>query len=157
MAEITIATYIEAPPEFCFDVARDVAAHVESSAISGERAVPPGKLEGLLELGDLVCFEGRHLGIRQRLCARITELERPRYFVDEMTRGAFAWLRHVHEFSAHGAGTIMVDHITWKAPLWLLGTIADALFVKPHMSWFIKTKQVQLKRIVEERSQGRLS
>src|SRR5216117_647115 len=72
MGEITVRTWIDAPVELCFDLARDVGMHVESAAFSGERLVAPGKLSGILEVGDLVCFEGRHAGLPQRFCARIT-------------------------------------------------------------------------------------
>lgn len=150
MPSIVVETRIDAPVETCFDLARDVDAHVQSSAFTGERVVEPGKLHGLLEQGDLVCFEARHLGIRQRLCARITEMERPRRFVDEMVRGAFLSLRHVHEFTATaGGGTVMVDTITWKSPFGLLGSVADAVVLKRHMRWFITTKQQFLKRAAE--------
>ena len=151
MTEIVITTYIEAPQELCFDLARDVGVHVESASFSKERLVPPGRLTGLLDLGDLVCFEGRHFGVRQRFCARITALDRPHVFVDEMVQGAFSSLRHVHEFSSSGNGTLMVDRLVWKAPLGILGSIADLLFLKRHMSWFVKTKQSQLKAIAEKR------
>lgn len=152
MAEITITTRIAAPPELCFDLARDVAVHTESAAFSRERLVPPGKLAGLLEAGDLVCFEGRHFGIRQRFCARITLVDRPHVFVDEMVEGIFSWLRHVHEFSPSDGGTLMVDRLLWKAPLGSLGSVADALFLKRHMAWFVMTKQSHLKRIAESRA-----
>lgn len=149
MAEIIISTYIEAPQEICFDLARDVGAHVESASFSNERLVPPGKLTGMLDVGDLVCFEGRHFGVRQKFCAKITVVDRPHVFIDEMVEGAFSWLRHVHEFSPRGTGTLMVDRLTWKAPLGLLGSIADRLFLKRHMAWFVRTKQMHLKRIAE--------
>ena len=66
VADITVQTWIAAPPELCFDLARDVAVHAESAAFSHERLVAPGKLEGLLEVGDLVCFEGRHFAYVNR-------------------------------------------------------------------------------------------
>ena len=42
MGDITVRTWIDAPVEHCFDLARDVGAHVESAAFSGERLVEPG-------------------------------------------------------------------------------------------------------------------
>ena len=71
MATIVVETRIRAPIELCFDLARDVGAHAESAAFSSERVVEPGRTQGLLELGDLVAFEGRHFGITQRFVARI--------------------------------------------------------------------------------------
>ena len=149
MAAITILTTIHAPIERCFDAARDVTLHVRSAAFSRERLVAPGRLEGLLELNDLVCFEGRHFGIRQRFCARIVEVDRPRRFVDEMVRGTFKWMRHVHSFEANGSSTAMRDEVTWEAPLGIAGRIADAVFLEWHMRRFVERKQLALKQIVE--------
>ncbi len=147
--KIVIETVIAAPVERCFEMARDVAAHVESAAFSGERLVPPGKLSGILELGDLVAFEGRHFGLKQRFVARIIEVTPPRRFVDEMVTGAFRRLRHDHEFHVHAEGTLMRDVLEWESPLGFIGRIADTLFVKRHMEWFVRTKQANLKRMIE--------
>jgi len=152
MPLIVIETTIHAPLELCFDLARDVDAHAESAAFSSERIVEPGRTKGLLEQGDLVAFEGRHFGIRQRFVARITELDRPSRFVDEMVHGAFKRLRLIHEFEPVGNATLMRDIIEWQAPLGFIGGLADALFLRRHMAWFVSTKQRALKQIAERRS-----
>ena len=152
MGAITVETRIRAPIELCFDLARDVNAHAESAAFSSERVVKPGKMHGLLELNDLVAFEGRHFGIRQKFVARITALDRPNRFVDEMVEGAFKWLRHVHEFESNDGLTIMRDRLEWKAPFGFVGDLADMLFVSRHMRWFVATKQSALKQIAERRA-----
>ena len=143
MTRITIDTRIAALPDVCFDLARDVSVHVESAAFSGERLVEPGKMSGRLDVGDVVTFEGRHFGIRQRFTTRITRVERPHLFVDEMVRGAFHSLRHIHEFHRDGDGTLMRDILEWRAWFgWL---------VRRHIEWFVRTKQQNLKRIIESR------
>ena len=109
MATVVIETSIHAPIELCFDLARDVSVHAKSAAFSSERVVEPGRTEGLLEPGDLVAFEGRHFSITQRFVARITALDRPARFVDEMVQGSFKRLRHVHEFEAIDRATLMRD------------------------------------------------
>lgn len=148
MPTIVVTTRIAAPIDRCFDLARDVDAHVRTSAGTGERVVA-GRLTGLLELGDSVTFEGVHLGVRQQLSARITELDRPRMFVDEMTRGAFASMRHVHDFRNDGGITVMTDTLTWRSPLGILGRIADVLVVRRHLRGFLETKQAALKAMAE--------
>ena len=152
MGKITIETRIRAPIEVCFDLARDVTAHAESAAFSSERVVQPGRTQGLLELGDTVAFEGRHLGLTQRFVARITAMDRPKLFVDEMVEGAFKWLRHLHEFESKDGLTIMRDKLEWKAPLGPIGALADLLFLSRHMRWFVATKQNSLRQIAEERA-----
>lgn len=155
MPTIVIETPIHAPIELCFDLARDVSAHAESAAFSSERVVKPGRTQGLLELGDTVAFEGRHFGVMQRFVARITELERPNRFVDEMIEGTFKWLRHIHEFEAKHGMTLMRDTVSWKAPLGFVGRLADRLFLQRHMRGFVATKQNNLKRIAEIRAGAR--
>lgn len=149
MGRIVVETWINAPAEHCFDLARDVGAHVQSAGFSGEKAVPPGRTTGLLELGDRVTFEGRHFGVRQRITAEITELDRPRRFVDQLVRSAFKRLRHEHDFHPRDGGTLMVDTLDWVAPFGLLGRLADRLFLERHMRWFVSTKQHALKGIAE--------
>ncbi|HEY6141135.1 MAG TPA: SRPBCC family protein [Thermoanaerobaculia bacterium] len=170
MPTITIETRIAAPIEAVFDLARDVGAHAASSAFTGERVVAPGRTEGLLELGDLLTFEGRHLGVRQRITVRITEMDPPRRYVDEGVRTALRGLHHLHEFWEDGVphpvplpasgervaegrvrGTVMRDVVTWRSPLGILGRIADALFVTRHMRWFVTEKQRRLKAMIEDR------
>ena len=154
MPVVVIETTIHAPVELCFDLARDVGVHAESAAFSSERIVEAGRTKGLLERGDLVAFEGRHFGIRQRFVARITEVDRPIRFVDEMVHGSFKRLRHIHEFKPIGNATLMRDTIEWQAPFGFIGGLADALFLRRHMAWFVSTKQRALKQIVEDRGQS---
>ncbi len=148
LTTIVVETVIAAPPEVCFDLALDVGAHAESSAFSGERIVEPGRLSGVLQLGDLVTFEGKHFGIRQRFTTKIVEVDRPHRFVDEMVHGMFKRLRHVHEFHPREGGTLMRDVLEWEAPF---GRITDWLFLRRHMQWFVATKQHRLKLIAERR------
>ena len=157
MTRIVVETRIHAPIELCFDLARDVNSHVESSAFSSERAVAPGRTQGILELGDLVAFEGRHFGVKQRFVARITLLDRPKRFDDEMVRGSFEWLRHVHEFEFNAGVTTMRDTLEWEAPFGVIGRLADRLFLRRHMHWFVSTKQNALKYIAEQRVASRIS
>jgi len=112
--------------------------------------VEPGRTAGLLELGDLLTFEGRHLGVR-RITVRITEMDPPRRYVDEGVRTALRGLHHVHEFVSEGGVTVMRDIVSWRSPFGVLGRLADALFVTRHMRWFVTEKQRRLKAMLERR------
>ena len=148
MSTIVVATRIAAPIEACFDLARDVDAHVRTASFTGERIVA-GRATGLLELGDTLTFEAVHLGFRRRLTAVIVEFDRPHRFVDAMTRGAFSSLRHVHEFTFESGQTLMTDTLTWRSPLGPLGLLADRLFVARHLRDFLVAKQSRLKAEAE--------
>jgi ligand-binding SRPBCC domain-containing protein len=152
MTAITIETQIAAPRELCFDLARNVEAHAQSAAFSGEKIVKPGKTSGLLEQADLITFEGRHFGFRQRFTARIITMDPPHRFIDEMENGSFKRLRHIHEFHEIGNGTLMRDFLSWETPFGLVGVLADWLFLKRHMERFVTRKQCGLKALAESRN-----
>lgn len=60
----------------------------------------------------------------------ISEWEPPFLFVDEQEAGPFEYWRHEHRFEDHGDSITMVDQVTYREPLGLLGTAAHYLFVK---------------------------
>lgn len=152
MPVIKLETFIRAPVEVCFDLARDVEVHMASTAETGERAVA-GVRSGVLKLNDEVTWEAKHLGVRQRLTSRIVALERPRMFVDEMQRGAFKSLRHLHLFEPVDGGTLMKDELAFASPLGIFGRITDALFLEGYMRRFLIKHNEYLKRFAEEKSQ----
>ena len=102
-----------------------------------------------LGYGDVVTFEAVHFGIRQQLTSKIVEFDPPNRFVDEMVQGAFASLRHVHEFVVDGDAVVMRDTLVWRSPLGFLGLVADKLFVERHLRTFMVTKQSRLKQYAE--------
>ena len=149
MPQIVLATLIRAAPVVCFDLARDAQLHVESARITNERIVA-GRAVGLWELGDEITFEGTHLGVRQKLSARIVEFERPHFFRDEMTRGAFARLSHTHIFRAlPGNRTRMIDVLEWRAPLGKVGALCSDALVEAHLRRFLRARAWHLKTRAE--------
>ena len=79
MTTIIVQTSINAPIEICFDLARDIGVHCQTSISTQERAIA-GVTTGLIGLGEEVTFEGVHFGVRQRLTARVIEFDRPHRF-----------------------------------------------------------------------------
>ena len=140
--------FIQAPINICFDLARNVDIHTETTAKTKEKAVD-GVTQGLLEKGDTVTWEAVHLGIKQRLTAKITHLEKPHIFVDVMVKGAFHSFTHIHQFKEKSEGTIMIDTFKYKSPFGPIGKIADKLFLEKYMLNFIKSRAKELKRIAE--------
>jgi ligand-binding SRPBCC domain-containing protein len=141
---------IAAPPEVCFDLARDMNAHAASTAGTKERIIECPE-SGMLELGDEVEFEATHFGIRQRLRSKIVEFDRPRRFADQMQKGAFARMKHTHEFEETTSGTRMIDTLDFASPLGTLGAIADLLFIKGYMRKFLISRNEELKAMAEDR------
>lgn len=116
---------------------------------SGERAVV-GRGGGKLELGDLVTFQARHLGIRWTLAARVCEYHRPEDFTDKQVRGPFKRWHHVHHFTSDGGGgTVMRDVIDFAAPLGPLGALVDRLVLHRYMINLIERRNQYIKALLE--------
>ena len=148
MPTIRVETVIRAPIERCFDLARDPDLHARSVAHTGERVVSRTG-SGLLGLGDVVTFEARHFGIRQRLTARITRFEAPHLFEDRMVRGAFRSVTHLHAFERTEAGTRMIDTFAYEAPLGPLGALAARLVLTRYLRRLLTARAAFLKQHAE--------
>jgi ligand-binding SRPBCC domain-containing protein len=148
MPLITLDTLISAPIERVFDLTRSIDAHIASTHGTSERAIA-GRTTGLIEAGETVTWEATHFLIRQRLTVRITDYDRPFLFRDEMLSGAFASMHHTHRFSVVPDGTLARDEFYFTAPLSILGTIAERLFLTRYMRTFLQRRARALTEIAE--------
>lgn len=145
---MTIELWIDAPPDRCFDAARDLDLHLVSMQHTGERAVA-GKTSGLIGLHEEVTWRGRHFGVTQHFTSRITAFDRPRHFRDEMQKGAFRSFVHDHYFAAENGGTKMTDVLLFSAPLGVLGWIAERLFLRRYMERLLMSRAKVIRAAVE--------
>lgn len=149
MPTITIETLIEAPIERVFDLARSIDLHRFSTKETNEQAIA-GKTSGLIGMGETVTWRAMHFGIYQNLSVVITEFNRPFSFTDRMLKGAFASMEHQHQFESLGSQkTLMRDIFTFKAPLGILGRIAEYTFLTAYMRRFLVHKNKTLKQVAE--------
>src|SRR5687767_12428349 len=95
MPVIELSTYISAPIERSFDLARSIDLHMLSTQGTNERAIA-GVTSGLIDHGQTVTWSATHFGIRQTLTSKITALVYPTYFRDEMISGVFNSICHDH-------------------------------------------------------------
>ena len=148
MALIRIVTKIAAPIEQCFDLARDIDFHTRSLEGTGERAVA-GRTTGLIELGESVTWEARHLGVRQRFSAKVTVFDRPKHFRDEMTTGAFRSFAHDHLFESRDGLTVMTDEVVFRSPFGPIGWLVDRLFMAGYLRRLLNGRCQAIKRKAE--------
>ncbi len=148
MPTIHLETLIAASPERCFDLSLSVDLHRHSVAHTHERPIA-GVTSGVMRLGNTVTWEAVHFGVKQHLTTKITAYERPQYFVDEMIRGIFQEIKHHHAFIPQPSGTLMIDTFTFRAPLGILGRMAEALFLTRYMEGLLLTRNRYLKQVAE--------
>jgi ligand-binding SRPBCC domain-containing protein len=149
-----LCTSIAAPPETVFDLELDVGVHTQSLSFSRETAIGPHPPQ--LRKDDQVTWRARHLGVYWTMTVRITSYDRPRSFVDEQVCGPFAHFRHVHTFAAQdGGGTEMRDQISFKAPLGLIGWIAERVILARYLAVTVAVRNEHMKRLAERDRPGR--
>lgn len=64
---------------------------------------------------------------------KITEMEYPNHFTDEMVTGPFRKLHHQHQFKSFFNKTEMTDVFEFVSPFGLWGRIINWLFLKKYM------------------------
>lgn len=148
MPTINLETYINAPIQRVFDLARSIDLHKNSAGGTDEKAVA-GKTSELIKLGEKVTWRAKHFGIYQNLTVEVIEFSPPNMFVDQMIAGAFKFMKHTHSFKTIETGTIMTDQFEFESPLGILGHLANILFLKKYMTRFLENKNKELKQVAE--------
>jgi ligand-binding SRPBCC domain-containing protein len=66
-----------------------------------------------------------------------------------MIQGAFQEMTHIHEFVPQSRGTLMIDLFTFRAPLGILGRLAETLVLTRYMKGLLLTRNRYLKQVAE--------
>ena len=148
MPSIIIHTTIGADVKLVFDLARSIDLHKISTKHTNEEAID-GKISGLIELGESVTWKAKHFGIYQTLSSKITEYNRPNYFVDEMVKGSFKRFRHEHIFKFENGKTIMTDIFDFEVPYGVLGSFIGLIILKPYLQKLLLLRNESIKDFAE--------
>lgn len=150
MTRLHFTTEIHAPLEIVFDLARSIDAHIESTSQTDEK-VFSGRTTGLIELGETVTWEARHFGVKLRHESKITQMEIPNCFIDEMVSGRFKSFWHRHSFLEKNGVTIMTDELHYRVPFGFLGRFFDRIVLRDYMRQLIKRRNSVLKEMAENK------
>lgn len=150
MPKIELTTIINAPIETCFDLARSIDVHIESTKQTGEQAVA-GRTSGLIELGETVTWGAKHFGIWQTLTSEITDFDKPNFFADELVKGAFKSFRHEHYFLARNGQTLMKDVFIFESPYGILGRLFNRMVLTKYMTALLIKRNGVIKAVAEAR------
>ncbi|MEK3886625.1 SRPBCC family protein [Bacillus sp. FSL K6-3431] len=128
--------FIQSPVNICFDLARNVNIHTKTMSKTKEKVVG-GVTEGLLKEGDTVTWEGIHFGIKQKLTAKVIQMEKPNMFVDIMLKGAFSSFIHTHRFVEKASGTLMIGTFDYISPFGPFGITIGDPFSMPITCYYV--------------------
>jgi len=87
------------------------------------------------------------LGIPVYWMTEITHVVENKFFVDEQRFGPYSFWHHQHHFKPIDGGVEMTDIVHYKNPFWILGDLANSLFVKRKLEEIFDFRY----KVVEER------
>ena len=148
MPQIHLTSFFNAPVERVFDLSRSINLHHISMESSNEKAVA-GTISGLINKGERVTWQAKHLFKTRYFTSEIIDMERPAFFIDEMIKGDFKSFHHEHHFKSAENGTIMIDLINFETPYGLLGKIANGLFLRSYVEKFLLKRNEVIKEYAE--------
>ena len=148
MPTIHLTTFVAAPAQRVFDLARSIDLHRKSMAHTGEEAIA-GTTSGLIGLNETVTWKAKHLRRIRILKSKITAMIPPLSFTDEMVDGDFKSLRHEHHFKRIDNGTLLIDIFTYEAPYGSLGRLADRFFLTRYLKTLLETRNKAIKEYAE--------
>ena len=91
-------------------------------------------------------------GIPLYWMTEITHVEEGKYFVDEQRFGPYSMWHHQHHFVATDGGVVMTDIVHYKLPLWFLGDIAHALFVRRKLKEIFDFREKKVEELLGKMS-----
>lgn len=148
MPQIHLTSFIAAPAERVFDLSRSINLHQISTADTNEKAIG-GVLNGLINKNETVTWQARHLFKTRLFTSKITEMQSPDFFIDEMIKGDFKSFRHEHHFKPVENGTIVIDKIDFETPYGSIGKIVNSLFLKSYIEKLLIKRNAVIKDYAE--------
>ena len=148
MSFIHLTTFIKAPIDRVFDLARSIDLH--KSSMKQLQEVPvDGKITGLIGLDETVTWKARHLFKTRTLKSKIIVCNRPHLFIDEQVTGDFRSLKHEHHFKECDNGTIMIDQFKFEVPYGVFGRWVKILYLENYLKRLLEARNQQVKEIAE--------
>ncbi|MFL5741660.1 MAG: SRPBCC family protein [Flavisolibacter sp.] len=147
MSYIHLTTFIEAPLDRVFDLSRSIALH-KFSMRDHEEQVINGTMQGLMNLNDSVTWKAKHLFKIRTLEIKITQMQRPDFFVDEQVKGDFRSLKHEHYFKSIENGTIMIDQFRYELK-GFMQKLVNSMYLEKYMIRLLEKRNAAIKLAAE--------
>jgi ligand-binding SRPBCC domain-containing protein len=148
MPTIHITTFITAPISRVFDLSRSINLHKISTAHTHEKVVG-GVLNGLINEGEQVTWQAKHLYKIRLFTSKIIQMELPNYFIDEMIKGDFKSFIHQHHFKQVANGTIMIDVLNFETPYGIIGRLLNTFYLNNYLQQLLIVRNEIIKKYAE--------
>lgn len=145
---IHLTTFIAAPVERVFDLSRSINLHQISTIDTNEKAIA-GIMSGLINKDETVTWQARHLFKTRQFTSKISAMQSPVFFIDEMVRGDFKSFYHEHHFKATGNGTIVIDKLIFETPYGIFGKCLNRIYLKSYLEKLLVKRNEVIKNYAE--------
>ena len=148
MPNIHLTSFIAAPIERVFDLSRSINLHQISTASTNEKAIA-GVMHGLINKNETVTWQAKHLFKNRQFTTKVTAMQSPDFFTDEMIKGDFKTFNHEHYFKAVENGTIVIDKINFESLYGIIGKMANSIFLTSYLEKFLTKRNAVIKDYAE--------
>jgi ligand-binding SRPBCC domain-containing protein len=148
MSRFEFKTFVKAPRDRVFDLARSIDLHLSGFEVGHHYAIG-GVTHGLIGAGEQVQWRGKAFGIWWKHRSEIVVFDRPRHFRDTMIRGAFKKYNHDHYFETQGNGTEMKDVVEFEAPAGAIGRLLDRMLIYQYLYQLIVQRSESIRGAAE--------
>lgn len=148
MPSIHVTTFIAAPIDVVFNLSRHIGLHKISQQDHQEEAVA-GITSGLIQQGESVTWKAKHFFKTRFMTVEITDMKKPDYFEDVMSKGDFVSYAHKHHFKQIDNGTIMIDEISFESPHGFLGKMVNRFYLTGYMKSLVQKRNETIRAYAE--------
>ena len=148
MPNIHLTSFIAAPIERVFDLSRSINLHQISTASTNEKAIA-GVMHGLINKNETVTWQAKHLFKNRQFTTKVTAMQSPDFFTDEMIKGDFKTFNHEHYFKAVENGTIVIDKINFESLYGIIGKMANSIFLTSYLEKLLTKRNAVIKDYAE--------
>jgi len=148
MPTIHLTSFVHAPADRVFDLARSTSVH-KALLRSYKHGKVEGGTEGFIGLKDKISFSLRFLGKQRDVTTRIDFLDYPHSFKSTLVKGPFASMTHEHYFKSIQNGTLLIDVLEYRLSFGAAGRMADRLLVQSFLKKYLEAKNRFIKQYAE--------
>lgn len=148
MPKVNLTTFIAAPVERVFDLARHMGLLKQTMAFY-KQEILTGSSYGLIGADETITWKGKHLFKQRILKLRYSGIKKYESFIEEQVVGDLKSFRHEHHFKPCENGTIMIDVVEFTSPYGFAGHILNQFYLTQYIHDIIQKRITAVKSAAE--------
>lgn len=148
MSIINQTTFIAAPAERVFDLARNVSLR-KQVFLANDIMISGEKTTGFLQGGETLTLQFKLLFKQRSWKLKVVNINKPDLYVEEQVEGFLKSFRHEHYFKPCENGSFLIDQINYELKNGVAGVVADKLVYQNYLLKLLEIKNSSIKQTAE--------